>query len=283
MLFAGPPFALPGFRERSMKRLFAVALAACLLCPSAWAQKVAICDDESEFPPYAYREPSKDNPGEMRVTGATVDLVKEIFKLLKLPYSYDLMPWKRCTAAVENFRGEDGYEMFVNGSNNEERAQKFYVSAPIFRRHTGLWFSRTRFPKGPPITKAKDLDAFRVCGAFGYNYDWLIALGVKKIDTGAASPQIALQKLSLDRCDFVVAGMEDTYIGQKLGRITIPDDVKGIPFPGSRRPTYHFFISKTSPRALELYTNINQVILQLQNSGKAQEIFRKYLPEGDGL
>jgi len=266
-----------------MRLPLAVAFAACLLPSLAAAQKVSVCDDEAEFPPYTYREKHPDNPAAMRVTGATVDLVAEIFRHAKLTYSYDLIPWKRCTLEVENYRGGDGYEMFVNGSLNDERAKKFLVSLPVFRRHTGLWYSVKRFPQAIPITKPADLDGWRVCGARGYNYDWLVALGVREIDTGAASPQVALQKISLDRCDFVVAGLEDTYIAQKLGRLTIPPDIKGVAFPGHRYPTYHFFISKNSPRAQELHAAINRAIRDLQAKGVAQEIFRKYLPDGDGL
>ena len=93
-----------------------------------------------------------------------------------------------------------------------------------------------------------------------------------------------LMKLASGRCDFYVGGLENTYGGEAVGQYKIPEDVVGIRFPvGDRKPTFHIFIAKTSPRSFELYTKINQAILLLQYQGKANEIYKRYLPGGDGL
>jgi len=249
------------------------------------AQPVHICDDEAEFPPYTYWERINGKPNKSRLTGATTEFMEEIFSLIGMKYTHEMLPWIRCRREVEHFGKSLKYEVFSNGSYSEERAKKFYVTAPIYKTHEGLWYSKKKFPKGPEIRQANDINQYELCGVLGNNYEWLPVLGVtREVETGAKNMRSVLMKLSSGRCDFYVGGLENTYGGEAIGQYTIPEDVVGIRFPvGDREPTFHFFIAKTSPRSFELYTKINQAILLLQYRGKAEEIYKRYLPGGDGL
>lgn len=176
------------------------------------------------------------------------------------------------------------YEMFTDGSYSVERAKKYYISAPIYKLHEGLWYSNRKFPGAQPVSKPIELNNFRLCGLAGNNYSWLPTLGVTKaLDTGTIDLPSILKKLSAGRCDFYFNSLEPTYGGELVGKYTIPKDVIGVPFPGKRELTMHLFIAKSSPRAYELYTKINQAIISLQYQGTTDQIYRKYTPGGTGL
>ena len=111
-------------------------------------EKVTICDDEAEWPPYAYFARTADGIDRSRIEGATVELVAEIFSRIGLPYSYDMIPWNRCLHEVANFDSLNRYEMVANASYNEERAANYYATAPIYMTRFGIGYNREQFPKG---------------------------------------------------------------------------------------------------------------------------------------
>jgi len=254
-----------------------------LSLPNTQAETVHICDDAAEFAPYIYRSriEGQDNS---QLMGATKEFLDEIFKTIGIDYKLNLLPWKRCLSEVENFGINKKYEVFSNGSYSKERSKKYYITTAIYRTHEGLWYSQNKFPKGLPVNTAKDLNQYSLCGVLGYNYESLADLGVtSEISTGAHTVKSALMLVAKDRCDIFIGGLEDTYGGDAIGTYKIPEYIVGVPFPEAKRPTFHLFISKSSPRAYELHTKLNQAILLLQHTGISQKIYKKYLPDGDGL
>lgn len=246
----------------------------------AYGQTVAICDDDTEFPPYSYYDRTVDNVDSPQLTGATVELLQAIFEHINIEYQYSLIPWKRCLQEVAEFDRRQRFEIFVNGSYSKKRAELYFISNAIYSTHEGLWYSTLRFPSAPPIVEAEDLNNYHnICGQLGANYDWLPDLGVTvPLDLGSKSVAAALQKVERGRCDFYIGGLENTYGGEVSGQYRIPQHVVDIPFPSGREPSFHIFIAKTSPRAFELYTHINQAILMLQYNGVSKQIFDKYIP-----
>ncbi len=267
-----------------MKTILLTILSIFVFSNVIWADTVKICDDGAEYPPYAYWKRINGEPDKSRLTGATVDLVKEIFTVIEMEYIIKLLPWKRCLNEVNHFGENKEYEVFIDGSYSEERAKKYYVSPTIFKTHQGIFYSKKKFADVPPINNPEDVNKFRLCGVLGNNYNPFYELGVKKqIDTGARDIHSALQKVSFDRCDFFLSSIEPIYGGVRVGQYKIPEDIVDMPFPGAKEPTFHIFVAKTSPRAYELHTKISQAILFLQYKGNAKKIFKKYLPGDDGL
>jgi len=209
--------------------------------------------------------------------------MKEIKKITGLEYTFKLMPWKRCLDSVAHFGKEKKYEAFMDGSFNMERAEKYYLTTPVYLNHEAIWFSKKKYPNGIPITKFSDLNNFRLCSILGYNtevwYDKYEINRDKKFICCPKDPFTALKMISLDRCDLLINSLEPVYGGVAIGKYIIPKDIKGIPLIGADTITFHFFIAKTSPRAYELLTKYNQALLILQNNGVSKKIFRKYIPE----
>lgn len=62
----------------------------------------------------------------------------------------------------------------------------------------------------------------------------------------------------------------------------MPGDLQSFRLPGLCK-TFHVIVAKTSPRAEELLAQLNQAIIILQGNGKAEVLFKEYLPRGSGL
>ncbi len=263
-------------------KTWAVVLSLLLIIPSGnvFAQIVRICNDASEWPPYTYYPRVNGEIDRSQLTGATVELMDEIFKMIGLKYSIKLLPWKRCLAEVKGFGENKRYEVFTDGSFNLDRADKYYATSLIYRTHRGVFYSKKKYPNGPQIRNISDLGRFkRICGVLGYSYKAYGADVVKRMSTGAIDMFSVLQQVSLQRCDVFLSGFETTHGGVAIGKYTIPKNIAFAPIPGIKRSSFHIFVSKSSPRAFELLTKINQAILILQNNGVSDRIFRKYLPD----
>ncbi|RLA76017.1 MAG: hypothetical protein DRG78_19825 [Epsilonproteobacteria bacterium] len=244
------------------------------------ANDVKICDDESEWLPYTYFEREDGKIDKTKLTGATVDLVDDIFKIVDLKYSIDMIPWTRCTKLVEHFDKSHKYEVFLDGTYSTERAEKYYITTPIYTIDTGIFYSTKIHPNGITINKQSDINNYTICDVNGYNIENLYKIyGLKKeikVDTTATTLSDVLQKIMAGRCDIVLNSIEPT-----MGTITLSkgklDNLKYVVMPNTKSKTFHIFISKKSPRAYELLTKINQAILILQNNGVSKKIFKKYI------
>jgi len=268
-----------------MKRLIITISLFTLIClPNVTiAQPINICDGQMEWPPYTYYQRVNGQPDKLKLTGAVVELLDEVFNLIEMEYTITMLPWKRCTVEVMNFDKTKKYELFINGSFSMERTKEYYLSTPIYETRQGVFYSKKKYPDGPPISKTSDINNFKICGVHGYNLEYLYTdYGLrkdKKIDSGAKSLYAAMRKIKSGYCDILVNSIEPVYGGTIIGKYTIPPDISSIPMPGVEPTTFHIFISKRSPRAYELLTKINQAILILQHNGVSKEIFKKYLSE----
>ncbi|MEO1928182.1 MAG: hypothetical protein ABGX26_05780 [Nautiliaceae bacterium] len=140
-----------------------------------------------------------------QLTGATVEIVDEVFKRIHKNYKIDLIPWKRCVYLVKNYDKTKTYEMFLDGTYTKKRAKEFYLTKPIYSTHNVAWFSTKRFSK----VKIKDIllnnpNKLRYCDVNGYQvemyYKKLHLSKSKKIDQGAKNSCDVLRKISKNRC-----------------------------------------------------------------------------------
>ncbi len=220
-------------------------------------------------------------PNKKEVVGASVDFIKEVFKRMGLECKIKRRPWKRCLWGVANYETEREYEVVLNLTYSEERGEQYYFSTPIFTTTYGAFYSKKKFPNGPPIIKSSDLNSYRLCGALGYNYAMLKKVGVtKKMDTGALTVLNALKKVSLDRCDFFLNYIEPTLGLQLIGE-ELPSDIDYIVLSDVDIQLFYIGIAKTSERAIELKTEFDQMVLYLRQIGVADKIFKKYILRGD--
>lgn len=241
------------------------------------AQPVKICDDNSEWPPYSYFPRVAGKADRSRLTGAMIELIDQVFKLIQVDYTITAMPWKRCLYEVANFAQQQTYEMAIEGTLNEERLKQYYVTTYVYTTTGGYWYSKKTYPQGPRVKNPQDLKHYNLCGIFGYNY---AGYGVSRdlISSWPKTYQAAFKMLSLGRCDLFLSNIPTVLGKVTLGELTVPEDVVGEKVPGLESGTFHIFIAKTSPRALALLTHVNQALQVLTFRGVTDAIFNKYLP-----
>ncbi len=241
---------------------------------------VNICDDKTEWPPYLFMERVNGKPNKNKLQGAMIEILEKITEITGLEFKIELYPWKRCLFEVENFGKNKKYEVFINGSYNEERAQKYYLTAPVYMTSRGYWFSSKKFPDGPDIKCTADLKKYNVLGVLGYNYDEYGFPGNNGIDAGAKNLKAAFMKLNLGRGDILVQSAPVPYGHKAIGENIITENIVFKKLPDEKPGGFHIFISKSSPRAYELLTKINQAIVILGARGTIDEIIKKYIPCG---
>lgn len=249
-----------------------------------FGQEVKICDDIVEWPPYLYYKRTNGTINKTEFTGAVKELYDEIFKQVGLEYSVSLLPWKRCMLEVEKYDVSQKYEIISNGSYSPNRVEKYWPSIPLYSTHRGVFYSEKKFPQGLSIKNKSDVIGLRICGVNGYSYSDIFTWDENiKIDQGAKSNGAALKKIALGRCDIMITSMEPIYGAVAIGKFKMPPGIKSFPMPGLPPSTFHFWISRKSPRALELLAALNTAVMNSIYSGKYTEIFTKYFPKKSHL
>ncbi|MCL9781983.1 transporter substrate-binding domain-containing protein [Vibrio sp. S4M6] len=239
---------------------------------------INVCDDMSEWPPYTYWERVNGKVNKNKLTGAMIDLLDEISVLTGFKFHVEMRPWKRCLLEVDKFSTSKRFEMFINGTFNSDRAEKYFLTAPIYFNRPGVWYSKKRFPDGFTIKTFEQLKNYKLCGVQGYNYERYKILDPNQIDTGATTVDNALRKVEVGRCDLLLESAAIPYGFQAIGQNFIPEGVAYTPITESPETGFHVFIAKSSPRAYELLAKINQAIVILNSEGVIDDIMKSYLP-----
>lgn len=225
---------------------------------------VSSCWEDGLKPPYLMLDPS-DRP-----TGIAVDMVDEIFRRKNIRVQHVVRPWKRCLAEVES--GE--VDLVPNSSYREERARYALYSAPLYETHLVLFYTHRRFPAPPRITRIEDLQAFRLGGILGFNYDQYA--GKLSIETSARNRRALLQMLQVDRYDFAVEQLEIVRMMEVRGEIRL-NGIGHTPDPVTPTKAFHVLVSKRHPDATRVKKILDEGIAGLQRDGTSRSINARYL------
>ena len=243
----------------------------------AVAQPVKICDDSRAWPPYSYFSRPAGEAKTSKLTGAMIELIDEMFRMIQLDYTITPVPWKRCLYEVASFAQNHKYEVAIEGTLSEERLHAYYVTTYVYTTTGGYWYSTKTFPTGPVVNSPEDLKQYNLCGIFGHNYAGY-GLSPEHIRSRPKDYQAAFTMVSLGRCDLFLSNIPTALCKVTLDELVIPGDVVGKKVPGLAPGTFHIFVAKSSPRAYELLTKINQALHVLTFHGMTDRLFTKYLP-----
>ncbi|WP_157729785.1 substrate-binding periplasmic protein [Bacterioplanes sanyensis] len=266
--------------QRYRRCCVSVCLAALLIlgCSRASAAELSTlhaCEDAA-WPPYTYLK------GE-QVQGASYRLLQAVSQRLGQSLQFHVMPWKRCLAQVFAYPKTD-VEMFINGSANDERMRQFLRTVPVFAVRPGYAFHRDNSQRFEHIYSIKDFNDLHVCGVMGYNYEYARQQGLTStINTRSTNVQQVINRVIEKKCDVMLTTFEVIQGGLEIGSLSASHDFIYRVAPALDATLVYYWISRTSPRAETLLQEINTAIVQLQKEGEADKIFKRYLPEGDGL
>ncbi len=223
-----------------------------------------ICNDEALWPPFVYREKETG-----KLTGASVEIVEEIFRRKDIPINISLLPWKRCLNQVEFGLSDAVFDI----SSNEERCRRFLISTPLYQVQPVLFYLKEKYPHGPRIESPSDLRNFRIGSVLGYNIR-ILPLDTSHVNSGAKTVQALFQMLRSDRIDLALyyyeaaAGFADLDIINLTG-------LSHLKVPDAAPLLFHMMVAKKheSEPLLEI---INDGIRTLRQEGLLQQILDKY-------
>ncbi|MCZ4279166.1 transporter substrate-binding domain-containing protein [Kiloniella laminariae] len=232
------------------------------------------------FPPFTYLEKEVPDKPQRELTGASYELISLVFSEAGIPAKVELAPWKRCLASVARFSVEGDFEIFLDGSSNREREGLYLRTQPVYLATRAIYYSKKNLPRATQIPELAALNQYRLCGIAGYNLQWLRLYSVtQSVDQTTYSYDQAFHKLDEGRCDFVIGYKEQVEGLIKEGDLALPKDVeilKNMIFPTE---TFYLWISRNSERADHLLQIVNDGIALLQQDGRYEDIFLRYVKD----
>lgn len=211
-----------------------LALLTTLTVASAHAETILACADQAEMPPFVYAERADGRKTE-RITGASVDLLRQIGQRHGWDIKVQLLPWARCMAMVASHQ----IALAINVSAEDAQASGLAVSIPYYTIHQLYFYSRRARPQGLVLKKLGELSKYHVCGMGGYRFE-AYGIATDSVDRGTTlGYEQLISKVHLGRCDLFIDSRE-TMAGQYLINPTlrgllVDGTLVGRPLPG--RPT----------------------------------------------
>ncbi len=230
------------------------------------------CDDVSEYPPYTYFDRKNGKPTD-NVVGYTVDALKKIFK--DRPVVVDLIPWNRCLQLTKT---GTKYQIALGARKTAEREVDFMFTAPLFQMQSDYYYSRKKHPDGLDIHTLADLQKYKICGLFGYNYDQY-GLPTSTVLTTYKFQQLIPLVLH-DNCDLFIEYRQviqgHRKIDDELRKAIDDPDLAHQPVPGVTDTAYYFIVPRSLPDAKALVDKLNNGFDDLGKSGEKSTLMKKY-------
>jgi polar amino acid transport system substrate-binding protein len=236
---------------------------------------IHIADDGAEWPPYSYYK-RVNGKKTNEIVGFSVDVITEIFKKHGIEFTVELLPWERTKRYVE--KGKK-HQMLLSASYNEERVKKYLVSRSYYTLNNVAFYSAKKYPAGLFVKSIDDIKKnYKVCGLLGYSYGSLgFSSGEIDQNIGTYSQLIMVLHNRLKRCDMFIEGYEIFAGFKAIGIDYLSDkDLKYTTIPGMTPKTYHMMISRNFKYGEELKHLIDKGITSLEESGRLNELLKKY-------
>ncbi len=228
-------------------------------------QQAIIVGGEHSYPPYSFLD--KDG----RPSGFNVELTRAIADVMGMKVEIRLGSWAEMRRALDS--GE--IDVLQGMSYSEDRANVYDFSPPFTIVHHAIYAR-----KGSPVVSSlKELaDKEVIVEKDGIAYDYLIHSDIKAKLVVQDSVADALRLLASGKHDYaVVAMLPAEFLKRELGLNNIVPVAKRI-----EARSYCYAFKKGNQ---ELTARFAEGLTILRNSGKFQEIHRKWLGalEGQGL
>ena len=260
------------YRYKSMFSIFILGLILAHTKGFA-AAPVVICGEP--WPPFLY-ESGDDEQGNKAIAGFHLKNFPLLEEATELDFTFSLMPWKRCLNKVENHSQVSDPEIAIDASFSKERAEKYHYVGPMYAIGTAVWYSRNRFPDGPPSKKTgkviswiNEMQHYSICGNLGWNYEmYYVEHGIPRSNEVIRSPgglQGMFSMLSKGRCDLVETHPELVLGSMITGELKLPKDIACSKMK-EEPEAFYMLITKKSPRAEALVTRLSTALIYLQRT-----------------
>lgn len=247
-----------------MRCIVLSAIFSIMLTSAAGAEKILVGGSEY-WSPYCYT--TADEP--LILKGLTVDFIKEVFNRSDDELRLVALPWKRCLAMLAN----NELDLVLDGSKDSPRLKSYLFSKEIYRLDNGLFYLKSRFPNGPNIKTAADINKFSLGGVFGFNYK-LYPLDASKVQQGAKDIKTMLKMLEKHRFELAI-GFEQ-IVRSRIRLDGVDDkDIACISMPEVE--SLHFYVfGNHTPKTGRLIQRIDSALDEMAADGRLEKLMRKY-------
>jgi ABC-type amino acid transport substrate-binding protein len=229
--------------------------------PTPSSTGVPACVDEVPWFPFTFPVESEEG----RVTGATTELVREVFRRRGLVLSIEPLPWKRCMLALQQGHFAITYDAIIG----DERRDRFVFSEPFYAMPQIFYYLGARYPQAP-----SDFSRLRICGVLGYSYPGL-PFDATRIDADARSPTVMINKLRAGRCDLAIGYQRPFTESAQRGELDL-DGLRHTPIPGAAVLSLGMMTARGNARGAEILTLVDQVMGELREDGTYVSIMKQF-------
>lgn len=252
-------------------------LAVCLLFSPAKvlpqpANTLRFCVEESEFPPFNYRQRNISSPAPL--VGYDIDILRRVFVPAQINYDVVALPWRRCLKEVQ----QGLIDGAMSASLNPQRKQDFLPSVPYYFLHPSFYYLKADYPQGLSAKQAEQLSTLGpVCGISGFNYD---NFGFNNLKTIYRIKDVYLlpKMLAQKRCAFFLARSEiftATVAIRQLHHLT--NDLAEQRLEQVEPESFHLLVSPLSPEKDQILSLFNKKIMELEASGQLNQLLEYHL------
>lgn len=239
-----------------MKKLIASILLGLACAGGTAAAQLVIAS--SDYPPYVSSK-AEDS--------FLTELFEEIGKEMGVHFDFRLMPWKRCTAALDAAEAW-GAAPYIR---TPEREQTYLFSDTIYTRKTRLFYYSRTGPRPELVFRGlDDLRQYRIGGVAGYWYVGLFGDAGITLDL-AINEERNFEKLQVGRFDFAIA---DENVAQYLINRRFAADARHFfsmeqPFDTN---TNHLMVSRQYHGAEHWLRQFNKALHAVKRNGTFKRI-----------
>lgn len=218
------------------------------------------------WPPFTYWQGATDEEKAQSLTGSATTLVLQSLEHLNVDYQLLFMPWARVQHELAQANGR--CDLTWNASYRHDRAEYSHFSVTLYRIQLGYF---TLADSNNLLSHHQDSGV--LCGVHGFNYqDFGLS---REPSLRVNTVQQALDMLQKQRCDWFLSEIEPIYGGIQLGLYQLERPITSHLL--GRDKQFHVQMRRDYPNALLLLNNINQFLIDAQQSGHAQAIFDRFL------
>jgi polar amino acid transport system substrate-binding protein len=232
------------------------------LAVPAWAAPYRFVT--GEYPPYIYQRDGQ-------LTGAAVDIIREVFRTLGKDVSFEIYPWAR---SMQMFQAGEVDAIFSYFRTPEREAYTHYSRQALFSQPITLWVPRaSRLESPAPLAKLPVLTIGVVhMISYGTTFDEAVRRGALRTEV-SYTPESCINNLLAGRYDAWVSNHYGAvYSLRKAGRL---EEVRELLPPLQEAPAYVGFSRARDLGALR--DAFDRGLAQLKESGKYHQILDSYL------
>lgn len=241
----------------------------CTLVAAQAQTRLNICEDVSEWAPFAFVDPEYRGEAE---TPPLIGFGIDVLHAMDLPFDevrVQALPWLRCLAELEI--GAQ-FQLSLSASIKPGRTKHFLFSRPYYTTRLHYFYRVDRNPGLADVDAASELERYRICGIHGHAYEGL-PIDPSRINQGVRTVTDLFRLLELGRCDVVLSQIEIVRGHVRTGQgDLLSGRVAHAPVPGVPAERYHMLISRRWPQGEALRADIDAALERLQQNGELARI-----------